>query len=63
MYLIQNDKGDTREASTIEAALCKAVLMIYMGEETRRQAKKELEQGKPFAAAYGFKSVTITPTN
>jgi len=61
-YTTTDDKGYSREAFTIEGALCHAVTMIYMGDEARRQAREALKQGQPFTAAYGFKTVTIQPT-
>lgn len=60
-YAITNDKGYTREAQTIEGALCCAVLMIYVGQATKTQARADLAQSKPVTIAYGLKTVTITP--
>lgn len=60
-YTTTDSRGCNYEASTIEGALCHAVLMIYMGDKTRHQAREALKQGQPFTAVYGFKSVTIAP--
>jgi len=60
-YKTTDDKGRTNFAATIEGALCHAVLMIYMGDKSRHEARETLKQGKPFTATYGFKSVTIEP--
>jgi len=60
-YTTTNDKGYARTAITIEAALCYAVLMIYVGPATITQARADLAKGKPVTISYGFKTVTITP--
>jgi hypothetical protein len=60
-YTTANDQGYDRTATTIEAALCYAVLMIYVGHANITQARQDLAQGKPVTITYGFKTVTITP--
>lgn len=60
-YITENDKGYARTAMTIEAAICNAVLMIYVGHAGITQARADLAQGKPVTITYGLKTVTITP--
>lgn len=60
-YITENDKGYARLATTIEAALCHAVLMIYVGQAAITQARADLAQGQPVTFTFGFKTVTITP--
>jgi hypothetical protein len=61
IYTITSSTGRQKQAITIEAALCHAVLMIYCSDRDRAAARENLEQGKPADIVYGFKSVTITP--
>jgi hypothetical protein len=58
-YITSDDKGRKYFASTIEGALSQAVLLIYIGDKSRHEARETLKQGKPYIATYGFKSVTI----
>ena len=60
-YVTSDDKGRTYRAGTIEGALCQAVLLIYIGDKSRHEARETLKQGKAYTATYGFKSVTIEP--
>lgn len=60
-YITQNNHGYALKASTIEGALSQAVMMIYVGQATKTQARADLAQGKPVTISYGFKTVTITP--
>lgn len=60
-YVTQNHHGYARLATTIEAALCHAVLMVYVGQAAITQARADLAQGKPVHIKDGTKSVTITP--
>lgn len=60
-YTTANDRGYARMATTIEAALCHAVGMIYVGHAAITQARADLAQGKPVTICHGFKTVTITP--
>lgn len=60
-YTTRNDQGRQMQATTIEGALCHAVIMIYTSDKARADARVELAQGKPVTFVYGFKTVTITP--
>ena len=61
IYTITSSTGRQKQAITIEAALCHAVLMMYCSDRDRAAARENLEQGKPAEIVYGFKSLTITP--
>ena len=60
-YITMDDKGRIYKASSIEGALSQAVLLIYIGETSRHEARAILKQGKTYTATYGFKTVTIAP--
>lgn len=60
-YTTTNDKGYARTATTIEAALCHAVGMIYVGPAAITQARTDLTNGHAVIFTYGTKNVTITP--
>lgn len=61
-YVTSDDKGRIYKASSIEGALSQAVLLIYIGDKSRHEAREILKQGKTYTATYGFKSVTIQPS-
>ena len=60
-YITTNDKNWSRVASTIEGALCHAVMFIYVGDKAKQDARETLKQGKTAIIVYGFKTVTIEP--
>lgn len=60
-YIVTNDKNWSRISSTIEGALCHAVLFIYLGDKAKQDARETLKQGKTATIVYGFKTVTIEP--
>jgi hypothetical protein len=63
MYSTTNQHGYERLASSIDGALCYAVLFIYIGEKTRQDVIQTLKQGKKATISYGFNTVTIEPVD
>ena len=60
-YITTNDHGWARTSSTIEGAICHAIMFIYVGDKAKQDARETLKQGKPVTIIYGFKTVTIEP--
>ena len=60
-YLVSNG-GIPYEHDTSEGALCRAATMIYFSHGQIADFRKTLAEGKELTIVYGFKSVTITPT-
>jgi hypothetical protein len=60
-YFIDGNSGKFVSDSP-EGALCRAATMIYFSQGQIAHFRKTLESRKELTIVYGFKSVTITPT-